>query len=201
MVVKFSFKLFQRSITVKFGKPLADKTIFLDILIYKFVKIDTIYSRFQKGNDLTQGGGSRWHQCLSYRTKQWRIQDFPDTETTTYYLAKHFPKPAWKQECIPVGCVPPARNHTVGGLPDRDPPGQKPPPKQRPPWTETPLDRDPPRQRPSLDRDPQDRDPLRPLWTETPPWTEPPPGQRPPYRNRITDRCKNITLPQLRCGR
>ena len=48
-------------------------------------------------------------------------------------------------------------------------------------------------------------------WTETPPWTESPlgqrpPGQRPPLNrdppvNRITDRCTNITLPQLRCGR
>ena len=48
-----------------------------------------------------------------------------------------------EQECIPVGCVPPARNRTaVGGLPDRDPPGQ------RPPWMETPLDRDPPGWRP-----------------------------------------------------
>ena len=45
------------------------------------------------------------------------------------------------------------------------------PPRQRHPWTETPLDRDP------LDRDPPDRD---------------------PPANRIIDRCKNITFPQLR---
>ena len=58
----------------------------------------------------------------------------------------------FKQECIPIGCVPPASNR-MGGLLDRDPPGQRVPwteipPGQRPPWTETP-----PVQRPP-DRDP-----------------------------------------------
>ena len=35
-----------------------------------------------------------------------------------------------KQECIPVGCVPPALYRTGGVLPDKDPPptGQRPPP-------------------------------------------------------------------------
>ena len=63
------------------------------------------------------------------------------------------------------------------------------------PFTETPLDGDPPGQKPSLDRDPPDRDPIgqRPPLTETPRlWTET------PAVNRITDRCKNITFPQLR---
>ena len=36
-----------------------------------------------------------------------------------------------KLECIPLGCVPPARYRT-GGLPDRDPPGQSPPPTETP---------------------------------------------------------------------
>ena len=36
------------------------------------------------------------------------------------------------QEFIPVGCVPPARYRT-GGLPDRDTPGQRPPPPGRRP--------------------------------------------------------------------
>ena len=79
--------------------------------------------------------------------------------------------------------------------PDRDPSGQR-PSRQRPPWTETPWTETPR---------------LRPPWTETP-WTETlppldrdpmdrdPPGQRPPM-NRMTHRCKNITLPQLRYGR
>ena len=35
-----------------------------------------------------------------------------------------------KQECIPVGCVPPARNR-MAGLPDRDPPGHTPSPVNR----------------------------------------------------------------------
>ena len=65
----------------------------------------------------------------------------------------------------------------------------------RPPWTETPLDRDAPDRDPQteipLDRDtlyraPLDRDPQRPLerdsWTETPkrPLDRDPPAQRPP---------------------
>ena len=99
---------------------------------------------------------------------------------------------------------------------DRDLPRQKPPltetprqitPRQRPlPWTETPtLDRDlypgqrplpwtetppPLTETPTLDRDSSP-------WTEAPrTWTE-----NPPTVNRITDRCKNLTLPQLRSGR
>ena len=104
-----------------------------------------------------------------------------------------------KQECIPVGCVPPARYHTgvsQGDLPDRDPHGQRPPwketPRQRPlpdrdpsqtetPHGQRPLKRDPP-DRDSLDRDPPDRDPS---WTETPldrnPLDRDPSGQGPAW--------------------
>ena len=51
-----------------------------------------------------------------------------------------------QQECIPVGCVPPAHNSmALGGLPDRDPnSGQRPPLWTETSWTKTPLDRDPP---------------------------------------------------------
>ena len=46
----------------------------------------------------------------------------------------------WKQKCIPVGCLPPARYRTGGlCLPYRDSP-----------WTETSLDRDPLGQRPPI---------------------------------------------------
>ena len=38
-----------------------------------------------------------------------------------------FQKLKGKQECIPVGCIPPACNHT-GDLPDRNPPWMNPPP-------------------------------------------------------------------------
>ena len=61
---------------------------------------------------------------------------------------------------------------------------------QRPPWTETPSGQRPlpPGQRPPPDRDPPAQKPLdRDL-----PWTE-----TPPTLNRITDRYKNITFPQL----
>ena len=81
-----------------------------------------------------------------------------------------------KQECILVGCVPPARYRT-GGLPNRDPAPSAPPPpghrapwtKQRPTWTEIP------------DRDPQSCD----LWSC---WDRDPPP--------CVNRCKNITLPR-----
>ena len=58
--------------------------------------------------------------------------------------------------------------HGEGGLFQGDPPGRD--PRQRPPWTETPLDRDPPGQRPPWTENPLDRDPpgQRPPWTETP---------------------------------
>ena len=94
-----------------------------------------------------------------------------------------------KQECIPVGCIPPAHYRTGGlcpvGLPNWDPPGQRPPS-----WTETPLNRDPPRQRPPWTETPWTQNSL---WTETPPkteapWTETPrqrpPGHRPPSGQR-----------------
>ena len=82
-----------------------------------------------------------------------------------------------KQECIAVGCVPPVRYRT-GGLPDRDPPGQ------RPPRTETPLGRDPHRQRPPGQRKPRETPPV--MWQVMHAGTETPPV------NRMTHRCKNI---------
>ena len=73
------------------------------------------------------------------------------------------------KECIPVGCVLPARCCT-GSLRDSPPPGQRPALDRDPPWTETPSHRDPPGQRP-------------PPWTETPLDRHPPPtGQTPPHR-------------------
>ena len=113
-----------------------------------------------------------------------------------YYVSKV----SCKQECIPVGCVLPARYRMGGGsltqTQHRDPPGQR-PPRQRPPDRD-PLGRkppgqrppqaDPPRQRP-IDRNPQQRPPgQRSPWTETPldrnpQWTETPwtKTQRPPW--------------------
>ena len=110
-----------------------------------------------------------------------------------YYVSKI----SCKQECIPVGCVLPARYCMGRGgcltqTQHRDPPGQRPPrqrppdrdplgrkpPGQKTPWTETPSGRHPPRQRP-IDRNQQQRPPgqrspgqrlpgQRPPWTETP---------------------------------
>ena len=90
------------------------------------------------------------------------------------------------QECISVGCVPPA-SYRAGGLHDRDPPGQR-PPRQRPP-----------RQRPPRRRPPGQRPQTETPWTETPtprqkhPCTETPgmetprDGDPPPLRNRERD--------------
>ena len=119
----------------------------------------------------------------------------------------------YEQECIPVGCIPPTHYH-MGGLHDRDPPDRDPLNRdpftetpQQSPWTETPwietLPHRDPRQRHPGQR-PPDRDPprQRPLGQRTPShvtygacWDRDPPV------NRITDACKNITLPQLCCGR
>ena len=110
------------------------------------------------------------------------------------------------------------RPHWTETPPDRDPHGQR-PSGQRPPWTETPLDgdpldRDPAGQRPCWTETPLDRDPTgqrlpeqrppgqRPLDRDAP-WTEtfPPPTLQTETLslpvNRITDKCKNITFPQL----
>ena len=86
-----------------------------------------------------------------------------------------------KQECIPVGCVPPAR-YCMGGSPWQRPPGHR-SPRQRPSWTETPWTETPWTENP-LDRDPPVMWPVMHAGTETPPV------------NRMTHRCKNITLPQ-----
>ena len=91
-----------------------------------------------------------------------------------------------KQECIPIGCVPPARYRTW-----KSPPGQRPPsPWTETPWTETPLDRNPQTET-LLDRDSLDRDPPIPGLR--------PPGQRPPSRGQ-TGTCENITFANFVCG-
>ena len=72
-----------------------------------------------------------------------------------------------KQECTPVGCVPPARRPYLpgaGGVPGR---GGVPGPRG-----------------------------VVCTWSRGGTWS----GTPPPV-NRITHTCKNITLPQLRCGR
>ena len=62
-----------------------------------------------------------------------------------------------QQECIPVGCVPPAHYRT-GGLHDRDPPGQRPRSPDRDPHRTETLQQKHPWDR---DRDPpRDQDPL-----------------------------------------
>ena len=77
-----------------------------------------------------------------------------------------------KQECIPVGCVPPAAVAVPrGSLPGTPHPKEQSPPEQAPPGTRHPPKQTPPEQAP------------------------------PPPVDRITDACENITLPQLRCGR
>ena len=102
------------------------------------------------------------------------------------------------QECLTVGCVPPALYRTRGVSLDRD---TKSPLDREPPRTGTPLDREP-LDRDRLVREPLERDPLdRDLWTETP-WKEY--GIRQPGRKwhhiktscGQIDACENITLIQ-----
>ena len=108
-----------------------------------------------------------------------------ETEFTVTVIFRH------KQECIPVGCILPACNHTgwvsVQGvsltetLPGQRPPDRDPldgdPPGQRPHWTETPVQR-PPGQTPwSSD-----------LWCML--------GQRPPVDRQTP--VKTLPCPKLR---
>ena len=78
-----------------------------------------------------------------------------------------FPITAKEQECIPVGCVPPAAVAVSTPPGARHPPGLGTPPSLGP---GTP-----------------------PPWDQASP---PGPGKHPPPLNRMTDGCKNITLPQ-----
>ena len=88
-----------------------------------------------------------------------------------------------QQECIPVGCVPPAAVAVLGGSPPGTPPGPG-----------TPLDQASPDQAPPHTWQP-------PRNQATPPGADPPRTRHPHPVDRITDACENITLPQLRCGR
>ena len=103
----------------------------------------------------------------------------------SYWNAFLFMQIYGQQECIPVGCIPPAAVAIRGGSPPGTPLEQIPPRTRHPPF---PADQAPP-----WDQAPPPR-----ADTPTPP---PGPGTSPPPVNRITDACKNITLPQLRCGR
>ena len=67
-----------------------------------------------------------------------RTEETPASEDRPWVVYHYARKHLCEQECIPGGCVPPARYRSggvcpVGGLPDRDPPGQSPPSRQRPP--------------------------------------------------------------------
>ena len=131
-----------------------------------------------------------------------------------------------KQECIPVGCVPPATVAICWGVSAsvhaKCGPGDPQAWAWRPPWVW------------AGDPTPGQTPQLPPwVWAWRPPWTDPSsspmgvgletckacwyttpwrparhagilPARHagiPPPANRITDMCKNITLPQLRCGR
>ena len=87
-----------------------------------------------------------------------------------------------QQECIPVGCVPPAAVAVPGAL-HQAPPGSS-PPKPGTPQEQTPQTRHPPAPPPGPGT----------------PRSRPPREQAAPV-DRITDACENITLPRLRCGR
>ena len=131
-----------------------------------------------------------------YRTKGGRGRGLPNRDP----LDRDLP---WT-ETLPLDREPPWTETPLGQrstwteTPQTETPRQR-PPGQRPPWTEITLDRDHPGQRPPWTETP---------WIKTPPWTETPVHvtcgawwDRDPPLNRITDTCKNITLPQLRCGR
>ena len=133
----------------------------------------------------------------------------------------HVPfKITMRQEYIPVRCVPPSRNRTaVGGnrsSPWTETPLDKDPLyyvrlrqvriRQNLLWLWNPEETSPEVQNRGISGPTNGhvsnkkfkQKKKTPSPGQRPPWTEPPP---PPAVNRITDRCKSITLPQLRCGR
>ena len=85
-----------------------------------------------------------------------------------------------RQECIPVGCVPPATVAVGGVVSTRHPHGT------RPPWDQTPQDQTPQDQAPPRNR--------HPLGASTPPGAGNPPGAG--TTRGQTHTCKHITLPQ-----
>ena len=115
------------------------------------------------------------YQAFSYVNKEGAMHQVYRSISRSHCLLFHL---LWKevilflqQECIPVGCVPPARSRTRGSSWGSFIVRQQRSPRQRLPWTETPpLDRDP---------SPGQRPPPHPQ-TETPLDREPHPGQRPP---------------------
>ena len=105
----------------------------------------------------------------------------------------------WQQECIPVGCVPPAAVAVrgEGGLHQAAPPGPGTPAIRH----THPQDQAPPRTRdtPPWDKAPPGtRHPLRPGTPsdQAPPQTRHPWDPQAPSVGRMTDRCKHITLPK-----
>ena len=99
-----------------------------------------------------------------------------------FHLCAVFGQNYAKQECILVGCVPPAAVAVPGGSPPGTP---TPPQKQTPPGAGTPQDQTPPgtRHPPGPDS----------LWTRH----LPPPGPDPPlWTEFLTHASENITLPQ-----
>ena len=112
-----------------------------------------------------------------------------------HFLTKNEPIFLWNEECIPVGCVPPALYHSGVSLTESSR-GQRPPLDTDPLLDTEPPDIYPPGQRP----------PYRDLlpWTEILlPWIETPsPGQRPLWTkktpvDRQTD-VKILPCPKLR---
>ena len=116
-----------------------------------------------------------------------------------------------KQECIPAGCVPPAHwpylvvSHACPPQATMHPPEQpRMPPLEQPhmpPWSNHAC---PPREQPCMPpRATRHAPPEQPCMPPGATTHAPPPQQprTPPPVNRMTNRCKNITLPQLRCGR
>ena len=174
-----------------------------------------------------------WYLTIFHHLCQ---KKFPSLLHSAYLIKLHD-----KQECIPIGCIPPASVASMSVLGGGLCPHSQRPPSQRPPLLQRPLSQRPPFTETLLHRDSLDRDPPRQRypWTETPldweppcPWTEPaldrapwdplnrdppPHGQRPPApldRDHHTPphqtpcllqtetplwtdkTCENITLPQ-----
>ena len=156
---------------------------------------DQVPSGLQCGSSNCSGGGltvaSIWRRWLQFCAEVNRLNNFfrrfsiicrKWSMCVAFLKLKRSGSYLWifsEQECIPVGCVPPAAVAVPGGL------------HQAPPWEQTPWDQAPPQTR-------------HLSWDQAPPPKQTPPrNQAPPPVNRILDTrlWKYYLTPNFVCGR
>ena len=119
----------------------------MQIFLYEKVPCSTTRVWYPKSHKVKLGMPGNRSPPLRWNPVRWHWRS----------IVQRLVGPFWKQECIPVGCVPPAAVAVTGGVstPPSPRPGtsprSRPPPDQAPPplgaepsWTRHPLGADPP---------------------------------------------------------